>query len=70
MVKNETIRAIQQTGEQDIQEIVQAAMGRYGELYPRWKMLYLSADTEAGDRQSRKILRLIKKADKLMIKNR
>lgn len=40
MPMDEVIRAIEQTDAENIQDVMQAAMGRYRELYPEWKMLF------------------------------
>lgn len=66
MSMDEVIRAIEQTDAENIQDVMQAAMRRYRELYPQWRMLFLSADLNASDERSQKITELIRKADKLI----
>ena len=66
MSMDEVIRAIEQTDAENIQDVMQAAMRRYRELYPRWRMLFLSADLNASDERSQRILELIRKADELI----
>ena len=65
MPMDEVIRAIEQTDVENIQDLVQAAMKRYRELYPNWKMLYLSAKADATDERSLAILKLIHQAHEL-----
>ena len=66
MSMDEVIRAIEQTDAENIQDVMQAAMRRYRELYPRWRMLFLSADLNASNERSQRILELIRKADELI----
>ena len=62
---DEVIRAIEQTDTENIQDVMQAAMKRYRELYPDWKMIFLSAPVNATDTQSQAALELIRKAEEL-----
>ena len=66
MQMDEVIRAIEQTDAENIQDIMQAAMRRYKELYPKWQILFLSAKSDATDAHSKEILRLIHKAEELV----
>ena len=63
MPMDEVIRAIERTDEENLQDVLQALLGRYRELYPRWRFLFLSADTNAKDEASKKILNLIQQAE-------
>ena len=63
MPMDEVIRAIEQTDAENIQDVMDAAMKRYRELYPNWKMLYLSAKSDATDEQSQKFLEVIRKVE-------
>lgn len=63
MPMDEVIRAIEQTDAENIQDVMQAAMKRYRELYPQWKMLFLSADSCVADPHSKAILALIREAE-------
>lgn len=65
MPMDEVIRAIEQTDVENIQDLVQAAMKRYRELYPDWRMLYLSAKADATDERSLAILKLIRQAHEI-----
>ena len=67
MPMDEVIRAIERADVEDIQDVVQAVIGRYRELYPQWEMLFLSADTNATDERSLKILEWIRKADSFVL---
>ena len=52
---DEVIRAIEKADREDIQDILHAAMERYRELYPEWKMQFISVDPNATDERSMKI---------------
>ena len=67
MPMDEVIRAIERADMEDIQDVVQAVIGRYRELYPHWEILFLSADTNATDERSLKILDLIRRADAFVL---
>ncbi len=67
MPMDEVIRAIEQTDIENMQDVIQAAMRRYRELYPEWKILFLSAQVDASDACSKAILELIRKAEDLML---
>ena len=67
MPMDEVIRAIEQTDVENMQDVVQATMKRYRELYPEWKILFLSAPVDAADENSKAILELIRKAEDLML---
>lgn len=66
MPMDEVIRAIEQTDAENIQDVMQAAMERYGELYPEWKILFLSVQPNATDERSKAILELIRKAEEFV----
>ena len=66
MPMDEVIRAIEQTDVEDMQDLLQATMKRYRELYPEWRMLFLSAKADATDERSQAILELIRKAHELL----
>ena len=66
MPMDEVIRAIEQTDAENIQDVMQAVMRRYKELYPEWRMLFLSAQSDATDAYNKAILELIRKADDLI----
>ena len=59
MSMDEVIRAIEQTDAENIQDVMQAAMRRYRELYPQWEIMFISADTQATDTHSKLKLALI-----------
>lgn len=63
MPMDEVIRAIEQTDSENIQDVMYAAMKRYRELYPEWKMVFLSAQMDANDARSKAILDWIRKAE-------
>ena len=67
MPMDEVIRAIEQTDIENMQDVIQAAVKRYRELYPEWKILFLSAQVDAADENSKAILELIRKAEDLML---
>ena len=67
MPMDEVIRAIERADMEDIQDVVQAVIGRYRELYPQWEILFLAADTNATDERSLKILDLIRRADAFVL---
>ena len=66
MPMDEVIRAIEQTDIENMQDLLQATMKRYRELYPDWKILFLSAKADATDERSQAILELIRKAHELL----
>ena len=66
MPMDEVIRAIEQTDAENMQDLLQATMKRYRELYPEWKILFLSAKADATDERSQAILELIRKAHELL----
>ena len=66
MPVDEIIRAIEQTDAENMQDLLQATMKRYRELYPDWKILFLSAKPDAADGASKAILELIRMADALV----
>lgn len=66
MPMDEVIRAIERTDVENMQDLLQATMKRYRELYPEWKILFLSAKTDATDEISKAILELIRMADALV----
>lgn len=66
MPMDEVIRAIEQTDIENMQDLLQATMKRYRELYPEWKILFLSAKADATDERSQAILELIRKAHELL----
>ncbi len=70
MPMDEIIRGIEQTDIENMQDVIQAAIGRYRELYPDWRILFVSADTNATDERSRELLELIRKADGIFAKKR
>ena len=63
MPMDEIIRGIERADVEDVQDILQALLGRYRELYPRWRFLFLSADTNAKDETSKMILNFIQQAE-------
>ena len=66
MPMDEIIRAIEQTDIENMQDLLQATMKRYRELYPDWKIQFLSAKPDATDPVSKAILELIRMADALI----
>ena len=66
MPMDEVIRAIEQTDAENIQDVMQAAIKRYKELYPEWQMLFLSAKSDAVNAYNQEILDLIHKAEELV----
>ena len=66
MPMDEVIRAIEQTDVENMQDLLQATLKRYRELYPDWKILFLSAKPDATDEVSKAILELIRMADVLV----
>ena len=66
MPMDEVIRAIERTDVENMQDLLQATMKRYRELYPDWKILFLSAKPDATDEISKAILELIRMADALV----
>ena len=65
MYMDEVIRAIEQTNAEDMQDLLQVTIKRYRELYPEWKILFVSAKADATDERSKAILELIRKAHEL-----
>ena len=59
MPNDEVIRAIEQIDTENIQDVLHAAIKRYRELYPQWRILFMSADRNARDEQSREVLKWI-----------
>ena len=59
MPMDEIIRMIEQTDTENIQDVLHAVIKRYRELYPQWRILFMSADRNAGDEQSREVLKWI-----------
>ena len=55
MPMDEVIRAIEKADKEDIQDILHAAMERYRELYPDWKIQFVSVDPNAMDERSVKL---------------
>ena len=49
---DEAIRAIEKADRENIQDVLHAAMERYRELYPEWKMQFVSVDPNATDKRS------------------
>ena len=66
MPMDEVIRGIEQTDVENMQDLLQATLKRYRELYPDWKILFLSAKPDATDEISKAILELIRMADALV----
>ena len=66
MPMDEVIRAIERTDVENMHDLLQATMNRYRELYPDWKILFLSAKPDATDEVSKAILELICMADALV----
>ena len=66
MPMDEVIRAIERTDVENMQDLLQATIKRYRELYPDWKILFLSAKADAVDEASKAILELIRMADALV----
>lgn len=66
MPMDEVIRAIEQTDVENMQDLIQAIMKKYRELYPAWKMIFLSAKVDAADERSKAVLRLIRMAEDLV----
>ena len=65
MPMDEVIRAIETADVENIQDVMQASIKRYKELYPGWKMLFLSAQADATDERSKAILEWISKTEEL-----
>ena len=65
MPMDEIIRAIERADTENMQDLLQATIKRYRELYPEWKILFLSARADATDEVSKAILDLVRTADKL-----
>ena len=60
---DEVIRTIEKTDIENLQDILQALMGRYRELYPQWRILFVSAQADATDERSKAILAFISQMD-------
>ena len=67
MPMDEVIRGIEQTDIENMQDVMQAAMKRYRELYPEWKILFLSAQVDATDEKSKTILKLVNEAEECLL---
>ena len=63
MPMDEVIRAIERADVENLQDVLQALLGRYREAYPQWRFLFLSADTNAADDNSKRILEIIQQAE-------
>lgn len=59
MPMDEVIRTIEQASTEEIQDLLQSVIGRYRELYPDWRILFVSVDQNATDELSRKVLKFI-----------
>ena len=59
MPMDEVIRAIEETDMENMQDLLQATLKRYRELYPQWEIMFLSADTKATDERSKIMLEII-----------
>ena len=64
---DEVIRGIERADAQDIQDIMHAAMERYRELYPKWRMMFLSVDPDATDERSCELRILLQKAEEILL---
>ena len=67
MPMDEVIRAIEQTDTENMQDLLQATMKRYRELYPQWEIMFISADTQATDERSKQVLELISYAQERLL---
>ncbi|MBE6948213.1 MAG: hypothetical protein E7454_08230 [Ruminococcaceae bacterium] len=67
MPMDEVIRGIEQTDIENMQDVIQAAIKRYRELYPEWKILFLSAQVDATDEKSKAILKLVNEAEECLL---
>lgn len=65
MPMDELIRAIERADEENIQDVLSAAIGRYRELYPGWKMLFISVDPNAMDERSVRFRELMLRAEQV-----
>ena len=65
---DEMLRAIEQTERENIQDLMQVIICRYRELYPDWRILFVSADTNAKDMRTKELLELIHKANDILSK--
>ena len=65
MPMDEVIRAIERADREDIQDILHAVMERYRELYPDWKMQFISVDLNAMDERSVKIRNWLHAAEQI-----
>lgn len=61
MPMDEVIRTIEQASTEEIQDLLQSVIGRYRELYPDWRILFVSVDQNATDEQSREVLKFVDK---------
>ena len=59
MPMDEVIRAIEQTDSENIQDVLGAVFRRYRELYPNWKILFLSANRDDPGDHNQRLLKLI-----------
>lgn len=66
MPMDEVIRGIERADAEDIQDIMRSAMDRYRELYPQWKMMFLSANPNAKDARNQVILDFINQAESMI----
>ena len=64
--ENKFTKSIERTDVENMQDLIQAAMTRYRELYPDWRILFLSAKADATDERSQAILNLIREAYELL----
>ena len=69
MPMDEVIRAIERTDVENLQDVLQALLDRYRELYPQWRFLFLSADTKATDATSELMLEIIQQAEERILSN-
>ena len=65
MPMDEVIRAIEETDAENIQDVLQAVIGRYRKLYPQWRILLLSADPSDAGKRNKQFLKLISKAEQI-----
>lgn len=59
MPMDEVICAIERADSENIQDLLDAVFRRYRELYPNWKMLFLSANQDNPDKNNQKMCMLI-----------
>lgn len=67
MPMDEVIRAIEQTDIENMQDLLQATMKRYRELYPQWEIMFISADTQATDERSKIMLEIISQVQERLL---